>query len=120
MWNGISRRRFPRVNAPLLINIYHHGHERAITTKTESIGQGGVSTAINEELDLASVIHVKLILPKISKMVECDGKVVWIIEKHISENGGIKIKFDTGIEFINMTRDDRSLIEKLVGEYDWL
>ena len=118
MWNGVSRRRFPRVSAPLLINIYHNGHEESLTTKTESVGQGGLSAPIDQDLGLATLIHVKFILPKTSKMIECQGKVVWIIQKRFSDNGVLQMKFDTGIEFVNLKKEDKTLIEKLVGESD--
>ena len=119
MWNGVSRRRFPRVHAPLLINIHHNGRETEITTQTESIGQGGLSTSMDHDLGLAALIRLKLILPRMSKMIECQGKVVWIIQKKSSQGNEIRTRYDTGIEFVNLGREDSSLIEKLVGEYDW-
>jgi Tfp pilus assembly protein PilZ len=107
MWQGINRRKFPRVNYPCKIVVIKDSHKDKIATRTENIGVGGVCVVINKPLNRYDDAGVILYLGDGHQPVCCDGKVVWVVKKSASE-------YDTGIEFTALKDSDRLRIERVI------
>ncbi|MCM8773948.1 MAG: PilZ domain-containing protein [Candidatus Omnitrophica bacterium] len=109
-WNGKEKRIFPRANFPCKItvgskDIYFNSH-------TENIGEGGVKVILEEKLKRAMPVNLELILGEDKKII-CKGEVVWV-EERVNPLSGKASLFDTGIQFLDMSENDRNYIKKLV------
>jgi c-di-GMP-binding flagellar brake protein YcgR len=108
MWQGVDKRRFPRICYPCKIIVFQKGQVEKFSTHTENIGQGGICTVLKKGLDRFCPVEVILYLENGHAPVECDGRVVWMVRR-LDE-------FDTGIEFLNLKEKDALRIERLVQE----
>lgn len=52
MWDGINRRRFPRVNYPCYIRLRKKGSTQEFLTQTENISCGGIAVVLEKNLGL--------------------------------------------------------------------
>lgn len=107
-WEGAEKRRFVRAKFPCKITI-HTPEEKTISTNTEDIGAGGVRVILNEQLQMALPLDLQLILE--NKFIACKGKIVWVLAKKDSQGS----KYDTGIEFYEITEGDRGVINGVVN-----
>ena len=107
MWQGINRRKFPRVNYPCKIVVINSKHREKFSTQTENIGVGGVCVVIDKPLNRFDDAGVILYLDDNHEPVHCDGKIVWVVRKSSSE-------YDTGIEFTALKDGDRLRIERVI------
>ncbi len=110
VWDGKEKRRFVRANLPCKIIIYTP-REHTIITHTENIGAGGVRVILDEDLNISSVVGLEIFL--YDEPIECEGRIVWTIEKEESETPGIG-RYDTGIEFYKISDKDRDVINNFV------
>jgi hypothetical protein len=109
MWNGISRRKFPRANYPCKITVRRKDHPNSsITSQTENIGIGGICVILSNDLGIFAPVEIQLDLLDKGPAISCDGTIVWIVTKEQT--------FDTGIEFTNLKRKDADRIESIVEE----
>jgi len=108
MWQGLGRRRFPRADLPCRIIIFKKGEKNKFSTHTENIGAGGVCVVLNNNLDRFSLVDLVLYPGKNQIPIECEGRVVWVVKS--------KERFDTGIEFVNIKKQDAARIERIVQE----
>lgn len=63
---------------------------------------------LSKDLGKFCLLEISLYLQDGLPAVECDARVVWVVES--------KDKFDTGIEFVNIKKTDVLRIEKVVEE----
>lgn len=110
MWNGINKRRFPRVNYKCIIFIKKSFIPKHIKTRTENIGVGGICVILKQKLKTFGEIKLTLMLENSLSPVECNGIVVWKIKRVLPTK---KVFYDTGIEFTNLKEIDRTRIEKI-------
>jgi len=108
MWQGLDRRKFPRADLPCKITIFKKGGQEKFSTHTENIGQGGVCVSLNNSLDRFSLVDLVLYLKDEHSPIKCEGRVVWTVKS--------KDKFDIGIEFLDIKKQDALKIEKVVKE----
>ncbi len=101
-WDGLNRRRFPRVIYPCLIKLESDNKEaQNILTHTENIGIGGVSVTVKKELKLFTAVDIEIDLLDTSDHIRTTGKVVWAVRRKAVEE--IKpLFYDLGIEFVNL------------------
>lgn len=113
-WNGMNRRKFPRANYPcLLIVRKDHSSPDAILTHTENISIGGVCVILKKDLKMFTPLELELDLLDTQRHIKCDGKIVWVVRRVDTEE--IKPSFyDTGIEFINLSKEDEKRVEAIV------
>lgn len=116
MWSGINRRKFPRATYPCRIVVKRKDHPDSISSETENIGIGGICTMLPKDLGIFAPVEIQLDLLDSHPAVECDGAIVWIVEKKGNESKS----FDTGVEFTNLKREDAdridSIVEKILKE----
>ncbi|MFO8053393.1 MAG: PilZ domain-containing protein [Candidatus Omnitrophota bacterium] len=103
-----ERRRFRRANFPCKIYILT-APLHVIKCRTENVGAGGVRVLIDENLRVSSLVGLKLYLSK--EPIECKGKVVWAVER---KNEKKSPKFDIGLEFHQISSEDRQTIDIFV------
>ena len=113
-WDGLNRRKFPRVLYPCLI-ILRRGKdtEDSVLTHTENIGVGGISAIVKKNIKLFAPVDLEIDLMDMEEHVFCEGKVVWSVRRKDS----VKRKasyYDIGIEFNNIEEKDRERIVKVV------
>lgn len=106
--NPKEKRKFKRANYPCKIYILT-APLHVISCKTENIGAGGIRIVIDEKLPIASTVGIKLYL--VQSPIECKGKVVWVLKR---DDGDINATFDTGIEFYQISEEDRKTIDIFV------
>lgn len=113
-YKGQEKRKFLRVRLPCRIAIFNFP-ERSISAHTENISAGGVRVIMEERMEMGSTVGLEIHLNE--KLISCKGKIVWVVDKksHFKKN---VCYYDTGIEFCEITDQDRfyinSAIEKIV------
>ena len=105
-WEGMDRRKFPRVMYPCLVKIVSsNGSQEAILTHTENIGQGGLCVTLKNEIKLFTPVEMEIDLLDLDEHIKPKGKVVWDVRRKSIE----KIKpmfYDIGIEFTEISKQD--------------
>jgi c-di-GMP-binding flagellar brake protein YcgR len=110
-WDGKEKRRFVRACFPCKI-IITKPEEQVIKTHTEDIGAGGVRVVIEKRLDISCLVGLEIYFGLES--VKCEGRVVWVLDKRDPVSDA-SVMFDTGIEFYNISEDDRKVIDNFVN-----
>ena len=114
-WDGINRRKFPRVNYPCLVVMRHDGSlgNDVILTHTDNVGIGGICVTLKKNVRLFSPVELELDLLDLGNHIKCNGKVVWNIQRRI--DAAKKPSFyDVGIEFEDITPEDHERLIKVV------
>lgn len=115
-WEGLNRRKFPRVNYPCLVVIRNGSSDdkdNVILTHTDNVGVGGVCVVLKQNVKMFSEVELELDLLDLGEHVCCKGKVVWNIQRQ-REAEEKPLFFDTGIEFIDIAKDDQKRLERIV------
>ena len=114
-WDGLNRRKFPRVNYPCLIIIRHnHGGPEAMLTHTENLGIGGVCVTFKKGLKLFTGVELEIDLLDTNNHIKCEGKVVWSVQRKAAEESKPSF-YDVGIEFTNINLNDQQRVDEVVG-----
>ncbi len=114
-WDGLNRRKFPRVSYPCLLIIRHAEEQpEVILTHTENVGIGGVCVVINKNINLFAPVELEIDLLDANNHIKCDGKVVWSIRRKISEKKK-PLFFDVGIEFSNISTSDQKRLDEIIS-----
>ncbi len=113
-WDGLNRRRFPRVACPCRVVIRAaDGEERAFLTHTENIGVGGVGVLLRAGLKVFTPVELEVDLLDLEENLRCRGRVVWSVRR--KESDPEKPLFhDIGIEFHDIGDRDRRRLEALI------
>jgi Tfp pilus assembly protein PilZ len=114
MLGGINRRRFPRVRYETTITVRTKDSSKKITAYTQNISVGGICIVSEEDFGLLRGVSLELDLHDgDASKVKCAGTVVWVVKK---EARGPKenVRYDTGIEFLDIDEKSRARINKIV------
>lgn len=114
-WDGLNRRKFPRVNYPCLVVIRNDSEDDndVILTHTENVGIGGICVILKKDVKLFSFVDLELDLLDLGEHIKCKGKVVWNVQR----KGDEKTKplfYDIGIEFESLSEEERQRMEAVV------
>ena len=113
-WDGMNRRKFPRVIYPCLITLRQDmGEMDVILTHTENIGIGGVGVIVKKSLKMFAPVELEIDLLDTEDHVKCHGKIVWSIRRKNDE----KVKplfYDIGIEFNNINPKDQQRLDQVI------
>ena len=114
MWEGLNRRRFPRVVFPCLIKITRQNEPmETLLTHTENVSTGGVCVIVRKHLDIFMPVVIELDLLDSDDTIVCNGKVVWTVRRKAAEE--FKPSFyDTGIEFRELDGVIRARLERMI------
>jgi len=110
MYDGLNKRRFARAHYCCIVHVLHEGGEDVIKTETENIGIGGIGVFLASELNLFTQVRVEIFLDDDQDKINCRGSVVWVLQRKDRPQKD----YYTGIEFIDITDDDRERIKKIV------
>jgi Tfp pilus assembly protein PilZ len=114
MWNGIDRRKFPRVHYKCLIYLRRKDSSKTINTYTENLGAGGLCVILKEDLGLFQGVSLEIDLENgVPGNIKCSGTVVWVIKKRSMKEKGA-LQYDTGIEFVDIKDEGSDRISKIV------
>jgi len=113
-WDGMNRRKFPRVYYPCLIVLRNAENEQeSILTHTENIGVGGISAIIKKNLKMFSAVDLELDVLDLGGHIKCAGRVVWSIRRK-EDDSKKPMFYDLGVEFVDLSDHDRARIEEIV------
>lgn len=113
IWDGIDKRKFPRVKYRCRVRIIERNKEQVFDTFTENIGAGGICVVLGKEYDLFRTARMEIYLSEKESPVKCEGAIVWVIRRGKAGKTGI-CDYDVGIEFTDINNEDREKIKKLV------
>ncbi len=116
-WEGLDRRKFPRVSFPCLVVIGDDGKKGVILTHTENLGIGGVCVILKEDIKLFSGVRLELDLLDMQPHIKCKGKVVWNVKRKMDQKKK-PLFFDIGVEFQDMSSSDLKRLEQIVKKIE--
>lgn len=118
-WDGLNRRKFPRVNYPCLVVIHNGGEpddddrDNTILTHTENVGVGGICVVLKQDVKMFSTVDLEMDLLDLEDHIRCQGKVVWNVQRQAGATEK-PLFFDIGIEFVDITGEDQTRLGKIV------
>ncbi len=105
-----ERRKSPRVKYPCTIVLMSQtGQDERVLT-AENLSAYGARVVLKSHMEINS--SVKVILEIDQKRIETKGRIVWTLQS--TDYTETVPKFDTGIEFLNLSPEDKDFIIKLV------
>ena len=118
-WDGLNRRKFPRIKYPCMIVLHDGSSEEPILTHTVNVGIGGVCIVAKKDIKMFSKVDIELDLLDFSEHIRCSGKVVWNVKR--GPDAESKPLFhDMGIEFEDLSETNKKrlleIIETLVDK----
>jgi Tfp pilus assembly protein PilZ len=114
-WDGLNRRRFPRIKFPCLVVIQsaNPGGAQAFLSHTENVGIGGVCFILKQPVSLFTQIGLELDLMDMRDHIKCKGKIVWSVRRQ-KEASDRPLFYDIGVEFIDLRPSDKARIETVI------
>ncbi|MCM8756760.1 MAG: PilZ domain-containing protein [Candidatus Omnitrophica bacterium] len=103
-----ERRKYPRLNTSVEIEYWVSKEDTFMKTVTKNIGAGGVCIVSEEKIGKDTILFFKIDLSDGKKFIQAKGKVVWSSEFYSSSLE--KIVYNLGIEFIEISDEDRQRI----------
>ena len=114
-WDGLDRRRFPRVIYPCLVVIRNNQEEKdVILTHTENVGIGGVCVILKKNVKIFTPVELELDLLDLGQHIKCKGRVVWNIQRK-GEEKKKPLFYDLGIEFDNLDKKEHERLQEIVS-----
>jgi len=101
-----NRRKYPRLNAPIL---YRAAPFISRRNPVMNISLVGIRVYSDEELKIGKRLELELFLPDNTSMV-CTARVVW--QKPLPE--GAVAKYEIGFEFLDISPDDLQRLAKVL------
>ena len=115
-WDGLNRRKFPRVIYPCLVVIRTQGTEASkyMLTHTENVGIGGVCVTLKQSIKMFCPVELEVDLMDFQEHIKCKGKIVWCVRR----KGEEKIKplfYDIGVEFVDLSSQDLERVQEALA-----
>lgn len=82
---------------------------------TKDISGGGIRLIVDETVKVADKLSLEIKLPT-DKVIYCQGRVIWV-EKFEIVGRRHEDRYEAGIEFMDISDDDREEISKLVFSF---
>ena len=113
-WDGLNRRKFPRVNYPCLVVMRNDNKDQdVLLTHTENVGIGGVCVILKKNVKMFTTVDLELDLLDLGAHIKCSGKVVWNVQRKMDEKKK-PLYYDVGIEFNSLPEKDRERLDAIV------
>lgn len=105
-----ERRKYIRLEYPFLVKYKPHVGTvpENDLSMTKNISAGGILFEVKEKLNMSEVLDLVIDIPSSDKLIEATGKVVRIEE--LDSMG----RYDVGMEFIEIAKEDMEWLEKHV------
>jgi len=111
-----ERRKYPRLkfNVDVDYKILRENGFIATKVETKDIGAGGICIVSLEKFDVGNSLSLKFSLPGVNKPIKAIGRVAWVAEFSVGGDTPSHTAYDTGIEFTEISDDDREKINEYV------
>ena len=108
---GSERRRFLRVGANFVLSYYiiPGQVQKSDMTMTRNVSLGGICFTTDKNFPVGTLLHLTLRLPKVDKLIEVIGEVVYI-----KQEKNKKLLFDIGVKFLKAEEEDLYILDKVV------
>lgn len=114
-WDGLNRRKFPRVNYPCLVVVRNNEESKdVILTHTENVGVGGVCVILKKNLKIFCPVELELDLLDLGNHIRCKGRVVWNVQRR-TEEPNKPFYYDIGIEFIDIDNHEQRRLDDIIA-----
>ena len=111
-WEGMDRRKFPRVIYPCMVKVLTTDASRApVLAHTENIGIGGLCVTLRSDLKLFTPVETEVDLLDVDEHIKTQGKVVWSVRRKATESTK-PMFYDIGIEFTGMSKIDHARLQE--------
>ena len=114
-WGGIDTRRGVRVVFECVVMVKKKEASLVFKTQTENISAGGICVILEKELLKNIPVEIELFLADDPNPVTCGGKVAWAVRRN-EYTKKKPLQFDTGIEFNDITDEDKARIKRIIEE----
>jgi c-di-GMP-binding flagellar brake protein YcgR len=109
-----ERRKFIRLNALTDVSYTKHPPKEKIKLSlAKNISTGGICLIVYEEIKKSEILDLKIYIPEGKLPVNAIGRVAWVKEFIIGDASQGK-RYDVGIEFIKIKKEDIDRINKYV------
>ena len=113
-WDGLDRRKFPRIIYPCLITVRLDGKAmETILSHTENIGVGGVCVVLKNHIERFTPVGLEVDLLDMQEHLKCAGKVVWNVRRKSHEQHK-PLFYDIGIEFNELKAPDHKRLSSIL------
>ena len=115
-WEGLNRRRFPRVKYPCLVTVWYgqeEGDTETFLTHTENLGIGGVCMICTRRFKMFSPVKLEIDLLDMESHIRCKGKIVWLVQRK-DPDPRKPVVYDVGIEFEDLKEEDQRRVSKVI------
>lgn len=109
-----ERRLFPRLSASVDIqyNVVARVTPSGENSVSKNISAGGICLIVYEKIEPGSILDLKFSIPEDNRCIEAKGRVIW--SEHFTVGTDAADKYDVGIEFTEVSQDDRQKISQYV------
>jgi uncharacterized protein (TIGR02266 family) len=107
----IEKRKYPRVLIRALVD--YESRDTFLYDYSRDLSQGGLFICTESPLEVGKEIKLKFSLPDVERVFEVAGEVRWVNEE--DREGILK---GMGVQFKNLSADDRMLLQEYVENYD--
>jgi len=108
-----ERRKFPRVTYPCKVVLSTGEEKEEFALHTENISSGGVRMILQTKAEINDSVDLDVVIGE--KHIKSKGRVVWVLDVTTPGSEGPNL-FDTGIEFTQLTAEDREFLGKLIEQ----
>jgi len=110
-WKGQERRRYPRLKGATVEYVAIGKANPKEVSFTEDISAVGIRILASENIDIDTILLLKIYLPSHNEAVKVKGRVVWTRQSRFLRREGKKAEhYDIGLEFIDINDDDQQKI----------
>ncbi len=113
MWEGLNQRRFPRASYKCVVKLKTSTGTPLVSAKTENVGLGGICVLLKQGVEVFSPVQIELALEDGKPSLVLEGTIVWVVHRRDLKKGSF---FDTGIEFANITADQKARLEAVIDK----
>ena len=107
-WKGQERRRYPRLKGATVEYVAIGKASPKEISFTEDISAVGIRILASENIEIDTILLLKIYLPHYSDPIKVKGEVVWTRQSRFLRREGRKaLHYDIGIEFIEINDDDQ-------------
>lgn len=115
-WVGEERRKFPRISVELFVRYkILDTPAQAFEAQTKNISGGGVCLITREELKPGTIVAMDIRFPRSQEPVVVSGRVIWSDQSKLGPSPAGHLRFDNGIEFVQISEKDRNFIMDQAG-----
>jgi len=70
---------------------------------------------LDKPLEIFSEVELEILFEPNTPIIKCKGSIVWVVRR-ANFDKSLPETYDTGIEFLDISEDDKAKVEKIVEE----